>query len=79
MFFRQMTANSRGIEQTRKERATRRKSGIANVSERNDDAGARGSVLSIGEIRAMLDQTNSAEDFRELRKWCTISTRHTCW
>lgn len=62
LYFRQMAANSRGAEQAHKDRASRRKSGVAD-SKVSD---ARGSLLSTREVRAMLDQTNSSGEFREL-------------
>lgn len=66
LFFRQMTTNSRGAEQARKDRGNRRKNGAIGGTETQSDAGARGGILSTGEVRAMLDQTNTAGEFREL-------------
>jgi COMPASS component SPP1 len=66
-FFRQMTATARGNEQAGKSRPTRRKGGhVPSGSQESNDQGARGGVLAPGEVRALLDASQSLDDFKKL-------------
>ncbi|CAK3883621.1 Set1 complex component spp1 [Lecanosticta acicola] len=67
-YFREMVSKTRGREEHAKSRGSRRKGSIAE-SERtpaDDDLGAKGGVLSAGEVKALLSASNTAEDFRKL-------------
>jgi COMPASS component SPP1 len=66
-FFRQMTAAARGNEQAGKNRSTRRKSAhVPSDSQASSDLGARGGVLAPAEVRALLDSSQSLDDFKKL-------------
>lgn len=66
-FFRQMTAAARGNEQAGKSRSSRRKSHhIPSESQASDDLGARGGVLAPAEVRALLDSSESLDEFKKL-------------
>jgi COMPASS component SPP1 len=66
-FFRQMTATARGNEQAGKNRSTRRKSAhFPSDSQASSDQGARGGVLAPAEVRALLDSSQSLNDFKKL-------------
>nr|OQO15723.1 hypothetical protein B0A51_18429 [Rachicladosporium sp. CCFEE 5018] len=64
LFFREMTANARGREQTAKSRASRR--GKVDDAETVIDPGARGGLLAPGEVRALLDTSKTLDDFKKL-------------
>ncbi|KAK6431545.1 COMPASS (complex proteins associated with Set1p) component [Oleoguttula sp. CCFEE 5521] len=64
LFFRGMTANARGREQTAKSRASRRAK-VDDV-ETAVDPGARGGLLAPGEVRALLDTSKTLDDFKKL-------------
>jgi COMPASS component SPP1 len=66
-FFRQMTAAARGSEQAGKSRSTRRKTHhITSESQASNDLGARGGVLAPAEVRALLDSSQSLDEFKKL-------------
>lgn len=66
-FFRQMTAAARGNEQAGKSRSSRRKSHhIPSESQASSDLGARGGVLAPAEVRALLDSSESLDEFKKL-------------
>lgn len=66
-FFRQMTAAARGSEQAGKSRSSRRKSHhIPSESQAPNDLGARGGVLAPAEVRALLDSSQSLDEFKKL-------------
>ncbi|OQO03378.1 hypothetical protein B0A48_11636 [Cryoendolithus antarcticus] len=64
LFFREMTANARGREQTAKSRASRRTK--VDDAETVIDPGARGGLLAPGEVRALLDTSKTLDDFKKL-------------
>ncbi|KAK6432428.1 COMPASS (complex proteins associated with Set1p) component [Oleoguttula sp. CCFEE 5521] len=64
LFFREMTANARGREQTAKSRAGRRAK--VDDAETVIDPGARGGLLAPGEVRALLDTSKTLDDFKKL-------------
>nr|OQO28872.1 hypothetical protein B0A51_03454 [Rachicladosporium sp. CCFEE 5018] len=64
LFFREMTANARGREQTAKSRASRRVK--VDDAETVIDPGARGGLLAPGEVRALLDTSKTLDDFKKL-------------
>jgi len=67
LFFRQMTAAARGSEQAGKSRSSRRKSHhIPSESQTSNDLGARGGVLAPAEVRALLDSSQSLDEFKKL-------------
>jgi len=67
IFFRQMTAAARGNEQAGKSRSSRRKSNhVPSQSQASNDLGARGGVLAPAEVRALLDSSQSLEEFKKL-------------
>jgi len=67
IFFRQMTAAARGNEQAGKSRSSRRKSHhVPSQSQTSNDLGARGGVLAPTEVRALLDSSQSLEEFQKL-------------
>jgi COMPASS component SPP1 len=62
-----MTAAARGSEQAGKSRSSRRKSHhIPSESQASNDLGARGGVLAPAEVRALLDSSQSLDEFRKL-------------
>lgn len=66
-FFRQMTAAARGHDQAGKHRSSRRKSHhVPSDSLASNELGARGGVLAPGEVRALLDSSQSLHDFQKL-------------
>ncbi|KAK4634300.1 Set1 complex component spp1 [Fulvia fulva] len=67
-YFREMVSRSRGSEETAKNRASRRKGSIAGSDYRpgDDDLGARGGALAAGEVKALLDSSKTADEFRKL-------------
>ena len=68
LFFRDMASKTRGREENAKNRASRRKASVAGPekSSVDHDLGAKGGVLSAGEVKAMLNASKTAEDFRKL-------------
>ncbi|KAK4508269.1 hypothetical protein PRZ48_002007 [Zasmidium cellare] len=67
-YYREMVARSRGREDPLKHRSSRRKPSIAEYEHgaADDDLGARGGALSAGEVKALLNVSNTADDFRKL-------------
>ncbi|KAM3418907.1 hypothetical protein BST61_g4866 [Cercospora zeina] len=66
LYFREMAAKSRGAGDTTNRRLARRK-GSLDVSDRqDDDLGARGGALAAGEVKALLNASNTADEFRKL-------------
>ena len=67
-YFREMVAKTRGREETAKNRASRRKSSIVSHERPpiDDDLGARGGLLAAGELKALVNSSKSAEDFKKL-------------
>lgn len=66
-FFRQMTANSRSREHSAKNRSTRNKNNhVPSDPQESQDSIARGGVLAPSEIRALLDSSQTLEDFKKL-------------
>jgi len=62
-----MTAAARGNDQAGKSRSTRRKSHhIPSESQASNDLGARGGVLAPAEVRALLDSSQSLDEFKKL-------------
>ncbi|KAF2172068.1 hypothetical protein M409DRAFT_17310 [Zasmidium cellare ATCC 36951] len=68
LYYREMVARSRGREDSLKHRSSRRKPSIADSEQggADDDLGARGGALSAGEVKALLNVSKTADDFRKL-------------
>lgn len=67
LYFREMVARTRGREDTSANRSTRRKGGAEDVHvDLGDDLGARGGALAAGEVKALLNASKTAEEFRKL-------------
>ncbi|CZT20593.1 uncharacterized protein RCC_06451 [Ramularia collo-cygni] len=67
LFFREMVARTRGREDTAANRSSRRKGGVEEGhADAADDLGARGGALAAGEVKALLEASNTAEEFRKL-------------
>lgn len=71
LYFRDMVAKTRGKEEMGKNRHSRRKNSIASpVQSRDrdpdDDLGARGGLLASGELKALVNTSMSADEFKKL-------------
>jgi COMPASS component SPP1 len=70
MFFREMVARTRGKEELGKNRHSRRKNSIASPEQTrhdpDDDLGARGGVLAAGELKALVNPSKTADEFKKL-------------
>lgn len=66
-YFREMVARTRGREDTSANRPSRRKGSIDDSqTDASDDLGARGGTLAAGEVKALLNASKTAEEFRKL-------------
>lgn len=66
-YFREMVARTRDKEDTAASRSARRKVGAdAGQMDGTDDLGARGGVLAAGEVKALVNISKTAEEFRRL-------------
>ncbi|KAK5685130.1 COMPASS (complex proteins associated with Set1p) component [Elasticomyces elasticus] len=68
LFFREMVSRTRGREEVVKSRGGRRRGtgGSVGVGQEEDLVGARGGVLAAGEVKALLNVSKTAEDFKKL-------------
>ena len=70
LFFREMVARTRGKEDQGKHRHSRRKTSLSSPTQsrdgQDDDLGARGGVLAAGELKALVNTSKSADDFKKL-------------
>ncbi|KAK4895933.1 COMPASS (complex proteins associated with Set1p) component [Elasticomyces elasticus] len=71
LFFREMVSRTRGREEVVKSRGGRRRGtggsvGGVGVGQDDDLVGARGGVLAAGEVKALLNVSKTAEDFKKL-------------
>ena len=69
LFFREMVTRSRGKEDVAKHRSSRRKNSIIGGTFQDhqpDDIGALGGVLAAGELKALINTTKTADDFKKL-------------
>ena len=70
MYFREMVARTRGREDTMRHRSNRRKGSIVSPEQSrmaaDDDLGARGGVISAGELKSLANSSKTAEDFKRL-------------
>lgn len=67
LYFREMVARTRGREDPAANRSSRRKGGMEDVRvDASDDLGARGGALAAGEVKALLNASKTAEEFRKL-------------
>ncbi|KAK3621989.1 COMPASS (complex proteins associated with Set1p) component [Elasticomyces elasticus] len=71
LFFREMVSRTRGREEVVKSRGGRRRGagsvgGVVGVGQEEDLVGARGGVLAAGEVKALLNVSKTAEDFKKL-------------
>ncbi|KAK3622834.1 COMPASS (complex proteins associated with Set1p) component [Elasticomyces elasticus] len=69
LFFREMVSRTRGREEVVKSRGGRRRgtgSVGGGVGQEDDLVGARGGVLAAGEVKALLNVSKTAEDFKKL-------------
>lgn len=68
-YYSEMLARSRGREDPQvKDRSSRRKTSVVDPENlgADDDLGARGGALSAGEVKALLNASQTANDFRKL-------------
>lgn len=69
LYFHDMLDKTRGREEKTRNRTSRRKAGLDGSDEEplaDDDVGARGGALAAGEVKALLDVSQTAEEFRKL-------------
>lgn len=68
LYYREMVTRSRGREDSTKSRSSRRKPSLTSSEHpaADDDLGARGGALSAGEVKALLNMSKTADDFRKL-------------
>ena len=70
LFWREMVAKSRGKEQLGKNRLSRRKNSLASPEQSRDgledDLGARGGLLAAGELKALVNTSKTADEFKKL-------------
>ncbi|KAI5370214.1 Putative Zinc finger, PHD-type, Zinc finger, FYVE/PHD-type, Zinc finger, RING/FYVE/PHD-type [Septoria linicola] len=66
LYFRDMVAKTRGAEESALRRAARKKGSIDVLGKQDDDIGARGGALAAGEVKALLNVSGTAEEFRKL-------------
>ncbi|EMD01160.1 hypothetical protein BAUCODRAFT_61204 [Baudoinia panamericana UAMH 10762] len=68
LYFREMVARTRNREDTVKNRSNRRKSSLVSTDkpDMDDDLGAKGGVLSAGEVKSLVNASKTAEDFKKL-------------
>ncbi|KAF2767054.1 hypothetical protein EJ03DRAFT_329471 [Teratosphaeria nubilosa] len=66
-YFRELAAATRDKQSTYESRASRRKGSIVSDGRTDtDDLGARGGVLAAGEVKALVNASKTAEDFKKL-------------
>ena len=69
-YFREMVARTRVREDTLKGRSNRRKASIVSYEHQrpaeDDDLGARGGVISAGELKSLVNTSKTVEDFKKL-------------
>ncbi|KJX94513.1 Zinc finger PHD-type protein [Zymoseptoria brevis] len=63
LYFRDMVARTRGNEEGSSSRSARKKGSVDNGE---DDLGSRGGPLAAGEVKALLDVSTTADEFRKL-------------
>ena len=70
LYWREMVAKTRGKEELGKNRLSRRKNSLASPElsreDREDDLGARGGVLAAGELKALVNTSRTADEFKKL-------------
>lgn len=69
LFFREIVGRTRGKEEMGKHRSSRRKNSFVDIERvplEDEDLGARGGVLSAGELKSLINSSKTAEDFKKL-------------